>query len=100
MIIIKKKSAAFIISRDTCKKLAEHRLKTSVLDVHMWTFFRLNADVKISRIYWRPKHKISIGDIKIKQNGRALWYDELHKLLFTRFSKDHLNFLKYIISYL
>ena len=27
MIIIKKKNSAFIISRNTCKKLAEHRLR-------------------------------------------------------------------------
>ena len=32
MIIIIKKNSAFIISRNTCKKLAEHRLRTSDLD--------------------------------------------------------------------
>ena len=34
MIIIKKKNSDFIISRNTCKKLAEHWLRTSGLHSH------------------------------------------------------------------
>ena len=31
----KKKNSAFIISRNTCKKLAEHRLRTSAVDLSL-----------------------------------------------------------------
>ena len=32
MIVTMKKNSAFIISRNTCKKLVEHRLKTNGVD--------------------------------------------------------------------
>ena len=42
MIIIIKKHSAFIISRNICKKVAEHRLRTSALEYkiykHVYTY--------------------------------------------------------------
>lgn len=39
----------------------------------------------------RLKHKIFIGDIKIKKKKIEKFYNGIHKLLFIRFTKSHLN---------
>ena len=86
MIMIIKKNSTFIISRNTCKNLAEHQLRTSDLTLRtLSTFYHIFATSSPSRELYNKENLLCKSDGRGSNASRKGYYDNICSFCSLRF---------------